>query len=64
MMFNHHFVENLPLNVPVKELRKSISNWRRYRKEFSVSFYESRCSFLSVLDVTMCVVYESLFVRQ
>jgi len=38
-IFNFEFVANLPMNLPVKEFRKSVNIWGSYGQEFSVLFF-------------------------
>ena len=38
-------VANLPLSVPVKEFWKSVNIWVSYGQEFSVLFFDSRCTY-------------------
>ena len=46
-MFDYEFVANLPLNLSVKELWKSVNIWGSYGQEFSI-FLDSRC--ITVVD--------------
>jgi len=42
-IFNNHFIANCPQNVPVKEFRKSVNTWRRYKQSQSGTFLETQC---------------------
>jgi len=43
-MFKQEFVENLALSLSLKEFRKSVNIFGSYGQEFSVLFFDSRCS--------------------
>jgi len=40
----YEFVANLSLSLSAKEFRKSVSIWGSYGQEFSILFFDSRCS--------------------
>ena len=41
---NDHFIVNFLLSVSMKEFKKSVNICRRYKQDFDVSFFDSRCS--------------------
>ena len=43
-LFKYHFVPDLTQCLPVKEFWKSVDIWGNYGQEFSVLFFDSRCS--------------------
>ena len=38
-MFHNDFIANLPLNLSVKEVWKSVNIWRSYRQNYSGMFF-------------------------
>ena len=38
-IFIYNLVENLPVSLPVKEVRKSVNIWGSYGQEFGVLFF-------------------------
>jgi len=67
---NNHAIANCPQSVPVKELWKSINNWRRYGQKCSATFfwptlynagYWRRC--LSYIRNCCCVKQQLLTTR-
>ena len=44
------FVANLALNLPVTEFGNLVNIWGSYGQEFSVLFFDSRCSLASAFS--------------
>ena len=62
-IFKHEFVANLQMSQPVKEFWKSINIWGSYGQEYSVLFFDSRCSpgqlNVSLLQFSSCDANET-----